>query len=258
MTAPGSGDRPGPWEPAPAVPPVDRDTCLVWWAEPGWLRPELTALLDGAERHRRGRYVRAADRDRFATGVVVTRLVVGALTGVDPALVGLDRSCPACGEPHGPPRPTHRPDLRLSISHARDRVAVAVTRAPGVGVDVEAVERDLDLAGMQAQVLTGQEASALAELDPAERARGFLTYWTRKEAVVKATGDGLRAGLGEIAVTPPHAPPELLAWPDRPDAPARMTLRTLRPGPGYAACLALIDLPAPTVRELSAAALLAR
>lgn len=246
------------WEPAVGVPPLNDNACLVWWAEPGWLRPRCLALLDAVERDRWRRYRRTADRDRFATGVVVSRIVLGALLRTPPGRVPLDRSCLACGAPHGRPRLAGcGRELRLSVSHAGDRVALAVTRAPAVGVDVEVVSNGSDVDGLEARVLTPTEACALSGLDPARRAVGFLTYWTRKEAVVKATGDGLGADLRRIEVSPPAAAPELLEWRDRRDLLARVTLRGLHPGPGYTACLAVIDRPFVAVRELSAAAMLA-
>jgi 4'-phosphopantetheinyl transferase len=251
-----------PWEPVPAVPRMDGargGACLVWWAEPGWVHGGLTTVLDGAERDRLRRYRRPADRARFAAGVVVSRVVLGALLGVEPGRVALDRSCPTCGEPHGPPRLAggDRPPLHLSVSHAGNRVVVAVATAPGVGVDVEAVPPDLRLDGLCGQVLTPEEAAGLTGLPAADRVGAFLSYWTRKEAVVKATGDGLRADPRRIRVTPPSSQPELLEWPDRPGMVARTAMHTLHPGPGYAACLALLDQPSARVRELSAAAILA-
>jgi hypothetical protein len=57
-------------------------------------------------------------------------------------------------------------------------------------------------------------------------------------------------------MVPPDAPPKMLAWPDRSELLARMTLHTLHPGPGHKGCLALIDQPAAIVGELSAAEIL--
>jgi 4'-phosphopantetheinyl transferase len=138
----------------------------------------------------------------------------------------------------------------LSVSHSGHRVAVAVSEAGPVGVDVEAATRRLD------ESITGHVLSADETMtsDPGE----LLAYWTRKEAIVKATGDGLRAPMTDITVSSPAQPPRLLAWSGRSDLVGRIDLHTLDPGPGYGACLALVDQPGVSVRERPAAPLLIR
>ncbi|SEF88838.1 4'-phosphopantetheinyl transferase [Thermomonospora echinospora] len=209
-------------------------------------------LLDEVERARRERYVRPADRDRFTVGVAVTRLAAGALLGVAPERVPLDRTCAGCGAPHG--RPVIDGGPHLSVSHSGERVVVALTGGP-VGVDVEEDAGRLT-EGVAGQLLGPDEAADLRDLGPAARRRGLLEYWTRKEAVLKATGDGLRVPLTDLRMSAPDEPPRLLAWEDRPGLAGRLTLRTLTPGPGYAACLALIDQPDARIREESAGPLL--
>ena len=247
------------WDQVAEVPPLGESACQVWWTCPGELAPGHLDLLDPAERQRHAGYLRAQDRDRFAAGVAMTRLVLASLTGLAPGRVPLDRSCAVCGKPHGPPRlagdrPYRR--LGLSVSHSGDRVVLAVAAAGPVGVDVELPRPAADIAALAPYVLADGEQAQLRQLWPAGQAAGFATFWTRKEAVVKATGDGLRARLAGLTVSGPAAGPRLLRWDERPGLPARATLRTLSPGGGYAACVTLLDQPAATVRELSGCALL--
>ncbi|MFF5258397.1 4'-phosphopantetheinyl transferase family protein [Actinomadura viridis] len=214
----------------------------VWWAALGDARPGLVAFLDPVERARRERYLHDADRDRFTLGVVLSRMAAGARLGVPPEAVPLTRACRDCGEPHGPPAVAGGP--HLSVSHSGDRVAVAVSPYGPVGVDVEEDGR----------IGEGVAAQLLADDEPRADAAGLLAYWTRKEALLKVTGDGLRVPLTDVHVSAPHAPPRLLAWDGRPDLPGRIAMRVLDPGPGHAACLALLDHPAGVpVRERPAA-----
>lgn len=222
-------------------------TCDVWWATLSDVRPEHASLLDPVEQRRRERYLRSEDRDRFTLGVAMTRLSLAPLLDLAPAAVPLTRACRDCGEPHGPPVVAGGP--HLSVSHSGDRVALALSAAGPVGIDVEACSRQLD-SSIERHVLTPEESAAL------EGGDGIFTYWTRKEALVKATGDGLRAPMTEITVTPPNEPPRLLAWSGRAELVGRFTMYSLDPGPGYAACLALIDQPGARVRERPATDLL--
>ncbi|WP_018655805.1 4'-phosphopantetheinyl transferase family protein [Actinomadura flavalba] len=210
----------------------------VHWAALDTVRPHHVALLDAAERARRDRYVRPADRDRFTLGVTLTRLALARRLALPPERVPLTRACPDCDAPHGPPRIAGGPFL--SVSHSGDRVAVAISGHGPVGVDVE-----------EAAGRIGDDVAAHL-LAPGESATGedaLLAYWTRKEALLKATGEGLREPMTHLRVSAPDAPPALLDWTGRPGLAARFTLRTLDPGPGHAACLALLDHPADVAVE---------
>jgi 4'-phosphopantetheinyl transferase len=223
---------------------VTRPTCDVWWATLSDVRPEHAALLNPVEHGRRERYLRTEDRDRFTLGVAMTRLALGSVLGLPAAKVPLTRACRDCGEPHGPPAIAGGP--HLSVSHSGDRVAVALSAHGPVGIDVEECSRQLDSA-IERHVLAPAETAGAGDI---------FIYWTRKEALVKATGDGLRAPMTEITVSLPDEPPRLLAWSGRAELVGRITMYSLAPGLGYAACLALIDQPAAEVREHAAAELL--
>jgi 4'-phosphopantetheinyl transferase len=221
----------------------------VWWATLADVRTEHQALFDGVEKGRRERYLRPEDQDRFTLGVAMTRLLLGARLGVPPDKVPLTRACRECGEPHGPPAVADGP--HLSVSHSGDRVAVALSEAGPVGVDVEAVTRRLDESIARLLLSEAEAARATPPDEP-----GLFTYWTRKEAIVKATGDGLRAPLTDITVSPPAQPPQLQAWSGRSDLVGRINLHDLDPGADYAGCLALIDQPSAVIQERPAADLL--
>jgi 4'-phosphopantetheinyl transferase len=143
-------------------------------------------------------------------------------------------------------------DIAVSVSHAADRVAVACGRVPALGVDVEAVVDRATARRLARMVLEPREATP--QLDPVD----FTRYWTRKEAVLKATGDGLDVPMTDLAVALPHLPPALAFFAGRPDLPARTRMVALSPGPGYEATLAVIDaLAEPETTEQDASALLA-
>jgi 4'-phosphopantetheinyl transferase len=215
----------------------------VWWARRQDARPELTALLGDAERQRYTAYLHEPSRERFLVGCALTKAAVASERGISPAEVALDRTCPGCGQPHGKPRVSG--DLELSVSHSGDRIAVAVARTTNpIGVDVEETDGRSrggdDPAALERYVLSEAELAAFpAEPSTTGRRRNFLVIWTRKEAVLKATGDGLKVPLRDLVVAAPTAPPRVLAWP-YPDPPDRVTLRDLDVGPGYVAALAVL------------------
>jgi 4'-phosphopantetheinyl transferase len=217
-------------------------SCEVWWAETAWLRAWHSGILSPGERARCARLGTA----RCTVAAALVRLVAARHTPRPAALIEVDRSCPDCGEQHGRPR-LPGSGLHVSVSHAGDRVVVAVCRVAEVGVDIEPVV-----------AITAGELAPLAlrddEVALAVDARAVLTYWTRKEALVKATGDGIQVPLSEVRVSPPGAAPRLLGYPGRDGLVAQ--LRDLRGDGAYAGALAVLTPGPVVVREVSAERLL--
>jgi 4'-phosphopantetheinyl transferase len=242
----------------PAAP--DSGTAQVWWARRRDASPRLAALLDQAEQRRWAAYLRDADRDRFLVGCALAKTVIAACTGQRPADVRFDRTCRQCGQPHGKPVINGGGDVEHSVAHSGDLVAVAVARTP-VGVDVEQLDgRPRALGGgdtdaLARLVMADGERAALAALDPSARERAFLVAWTRKEAVTKAQGDGLRVPFGQVVVAAAAEAPRLVAWP-YPQPPDSVSLLDLDTEDGYVAALAVIGRCA-AVRAGDGSALLA-
>jgi 4'-phosphopantetheinyl transferase len=222
-------------------------TAEVWWARRQDAAPRHLALLDETERRRWTAYRRDADRERFLAGCALAKAVLARHAGLRPVDVRFDRTCGECGEPHGKPAMPGG-SLEHSVAHSGDLVAVAVAGNP-VGVDVEQLDGrahplggDGDPEALARLVLSGAERAVLNAIPPAGRARAFLVAWTRKEAVTKATGDGLRAAFSEVVVAAGAAgdgAPRLVSWP-YPRDPREVTLFDLDAAAGYLAALAVL------------------
>ncbi len=217
----------------------------VWWARRQDAADRHLVLLDETERRRWAGYRRDADRERFLAGCVLAKAALARYAGLRPADVRFDRTCRQCGAPHGKPIAQDIEALEHSVAHSGDLIAVAVAGDP-VGVDVEQLDerphplgRDGDPDALARLVLSAAERAALAQVPPDDRARAFLVAWTRKEAVTKVTGDGLRAAFSEVVVAADAGPPRLTSWPYRRD-PREVTLLDLDAAAGYVAALAVL------------------
>jgi 4'-phosphopantetheinyl transferase len=231
--------------------------CQVWWARTDAARDELAALLDGGERARLSRFRRAEDRARYLAAHVLTRLVLAAHLGMAPAALRFVRMCRHCGAvDHGKPRLGEPAGIDFSLSHSGGRVVLAVARGGAVGVDVERLRAPRDLDGLIAAALSPGEQAVVTALPAAERSAALLRSWTRKEALLKATGDGLAVALPAVIVTPPDAPPALVAWEAARPLDSEAHLFDLTPGEGHVASLAVLG-PRLAVVECSADRLLA-
>ncbi|HEY8479657.1 MAG TPA: 4'-phosphopantetheinyl transferase superfamily protein, partial [Spirillospora sp.] len=208
--------------------------CVVRWAVPAD-EPEMRALLDAGERDRYDRFLRAEDKARFVTGRFLARTTLAEITGMDPRAMRFTTECRLCGGSHGKPRLAGS-GVDFSLSHSGDRVVLVVAEGAEVGVDVER-ESDRDFDRLAAMVLSAPEREVLAAMT--DRRRGFHAYWSRKEALLKATGHGLAAPMTDIHLSAPDEPPEVLAW-DGDAAVSPVRLADLSPGPGYAAAAAAL------------------
>jgi 4'-phosphopantetheinyl transferase len=223
------------------VPPLRAGECQVWWARPAGTR-ELLALLDTGERGRCLRFHRDEDRARYLAAHALARLVLAGHLGIPAPALAFHATCRQCGAgDHGKPRlGMAGGGLEFSLSHSGARVVLAVARDAAVGVDVERLNAQRDFAALVPAVLSPAEQPAVAALPDAERAGAVLRYWTRKEALLKATGDGLRVAPAALTVTPPDAPPALVAWDATPPLDTAAHLFDLSPGPGHVASLAIL------------------
>lgn len=169
----------------------------------------LDAVLTAEERAYASQYRREGATVRLSRGLL--RLVLARYLRQPPTAVDIDRSCPTCPRPHGKPRlrsrPPASPPLEFSVAHGGDLLVLAVASAGvgPVGVDVEATNTGPGPTPELLEfTLTSAERRRVAQAPTTARRELFLRYWTGKEAVGKALGTGLDAGL--LALTLPPLP----------------------------------------------------
>lgn len=157
----------------------------------GWWTAALPWATAGEEARAR-RFHRRMDALRHIVGRALVRSLLSRELGVAAASAEFvanpwgKPALPGCG-------------IEFNISHSGNAVWVALCRGIAVGIDVESGEAVADPHGL-AQVFHPAERAALGEL-PAEEVPGaFLRCWTRKEAVIKALGEGLSRPLASFLV----------------------------------------------------------
>ncbi|HEV7491722.1 MAG TPA: 4'-phosphopantetheinyl transferase superfamily protein [Rhodanobacteraceae bacterium] len=91
--------------------------------------------------------------------------------------------------------------IDFNLSHARDHVLIAIARNQPLGVDLERVDRRIEIVDLARRYFARAEADALEALPETARPAAFLRLWTCKEAVLKAIGEGLSFGLDRVAFT---------------------------------------------------------
>ncbi len=226
---------------APAALPSPAPGVALWWSDLAHGDDDIARLalwLAPAEAARAARFGTAALRGKYVAGRATLRLLLGRALGVGPAAVPLRRG------PRGRPElagATAMPDF--NVSHTRGGAVFAIARdlprELRIGVDVERADRRLDADRLARKFLTARERATLPADDADARRTRFLRYWTCKEAMSKATADGLIAPFARLDVDlDAGATPRLLDGPP-PYLPDAWRLHAIAVPAGFLATLAV-------------------
>ena len=226
------------WPLPPATLALEPGRVHVWRA---WLEPEapvlrrLEATLSDDERARAARFVFPQHRVRYAAGRGILREILGRYLGRDPRSLRFRYSA------HGKPEldETATPEsVRFNVSNCEAMGLFAFVRGREVGVDVEELRPMPDGVSIAERFFSGPENEVFRAVPPELRDQAFFNCWTRKEAYIKAVGEGLSMPLDrfDVAFAPGQAAALLATRPDPAQA-ERWTLRELEPGPGWIGAL---------------------
>jgi 4'-phosphopantetheinyl transferase len=216
---------------------ITRGEIHVWaWAFAGAIAPaeEDLRVLDDYERQRTGRFHFVPDRVRYSVCHANMRRILASYLGQAPESLSF-REGPG-GKPELVPQAVD--PLRFNLSHSKSIALLAVALEAEVGVDVEDV-RPIE-PGVAERHFSAAELAGMAELRGKAWLDAFYRCWTRKEAILKAEGVGLRIPLDSFDVSVlPDEPAGLLA--SRPEAKltAEWRLHHLAPAAGTTGALAV-------------------
>ena len=192
-------------------------------------------LLSNEERERAARFAFEPDRRRYIVTRALLRQLLAARLGIPPEAVEL--AAGARGKPALAGQ-LAASALRFNVSHCQDVAVYAFASGREVGIDVEAVRELPDADDVAARWFSPREYAAYRALAPEERPLGFFQCWTRKEAFIKALGDGLYHPLDRFDVTlAPGEPARILRVEDVPGDRCRWRLEGFSPVPGFVAAV---------------------
>jgi 4'-phosphopantetheinyl transferase len=192
---------------------------------------ELARLLSDAERQRAGRFAFDRDRRRFAVARAQLRQLLAARLGVQPESVELTYSA------YGKPALAERfadSKLYFNVSHSEDVAVYAFSWGREIGIDVEAVRVIRDADDIAARFFSRDENEAYRALDTRDKPLGFFNCWTRKEAFIKAIGDGLYHPLDRFDVSlAPGEPARILRVESTSGDECGWRMESFSPAPGF-------------------------
>jgi 4'-phosphopantetheinyl transferase len=192
------------WSSALQPPELLETEVHVWRASlglPSYSVERLSTYLSPEESGRAARFVRASDRERFMVARGILRELLGGYLHRPPASLLIETA--ARGKPSlcidGARSPLH---FNLSHSHGLALYAFALGRE--LGIDVERIRPEVAQEGIEERYFSAQELRELRALPKEKRSDAFFLCWTRKEAYIKARGEGLYIPLDsfDVSLTP--------------------------------------------------------
>jgi 4'-phosphopantetheinyl transferase len=226
------------------VPALSSDAAHVWQTAVGdssvleWLR----GLLSPEELQRAARFRFDRDRNVFIRARGWLRALAGAYTGSRPAEIAFRYS--ERGKPELAAGAAS--NLRFNVSHSGEVVLLAFALGRRLGVDVEKIRKDFAITEIAERFFSPVERAGLRALPSGLQHQAFFRCWTRKEAYIKATGDGLSLPLDQFDVSfGPNQPAQILETRPDPAEVERWLLRDLDIGEQYAGAVVIERNPSP-------------
>lgn len=205
--------------------------------DPGALA-RLANILSTEEQARASRFRFGRHRNRFITARGVLRLILAKYLDCAPDQLDFVYG------PNGKPALAGglaESALFFNLAHSEDLALIAVTQLGQIGVDVEQIRAVSDANELVERFFSVRESALFQTLPTNQKDIAFLNLWTRKEAWLKATGEGIAQSLNQVEVTfLPGESARILALPEQ--SPPDWALRELIPAAGFIGAIALPDV----------------
>jgi 4'-phosphopantetheinyl transferase len=226
------------WEKAPAGVSLGENEVHIWRTSllktAGEYR-QLQTFLDGNECARAQSFFSVEQRCQWIAARGMLRLLLGTYLDVHPAQLTF------CYNAYGKPdlgEAWQQTDMRFNLSHSDGLALYAFVRKRHIGLDIEHMRASVRYMRLAQQKFAPAEYETLRSLAPAEQQRAFFTCWSRKEAYLKARGEGMTYGLKSFEVSLRPGEPALLLENHRePFECRRWSICDLVPGEDYVGAL---------------------
>ncbi len=196
-----SGNLQNTWQKTPDTLSLSKDHIDIWLCELKQLSGDINNFYSILSEDERGRADKLKVEDKKQQYIITRgalRQRLGLLANIDPKDFVFDYL------EHGKPvlnNDARFKDITFNISHSNDLALIAVAQKQNIGIDIEKINHESDHQALMTRFFSKAEQAEFQTMLDANKARAFCACWTRKEAFIKAVGDGVSYGLDSFDVT---------------------------------------------------------
>jgi 4'-phosphopantetheinyl transferase len=209
----------------------------IWYASLDTPISQFWGLLATDEKKRAGRFHFQADRKRFIVRRGILRTILGYYLSIEPSQFRFyygKNEKPALADTFG------KEKVHFNLSHSEGIALYAFARNREIGVDIERIRDISEMGQIAERFFSKRENAVLQALPKSKKKEAFFNCWTRKEAFIKAIGDGLSYPLDRFDVSlVPGEPARLLKVEGYSKVAPQWSIQDLKPASGFAAALAV-------------------
>ena len=228
------------WSAAPENLTIGEDEVHVWRASLKLSPSELYKMKQNLfpdEQERAERFYFQKDREHFIAAHGILREILSGYLEKDPYQLVFKYNF--FGKPFLA-KETGSEELLFNLSHSHGTALYAFTQKRKVGIDLEYIRSDMVKNNTAEQTFSSREVTVLRSLPEKDQVRGFFNCWTRKEAYIKAKGQGMLIPLDQFEVSlTPGEPVRLLNTEWDANEASLWRLMELNVGTGYTAAIAV-------------------
>lgn len=225
------------WDSPPAELPVLKQTAHVWCVALDFSQDILKtflSLLSSDEQERAQQFRFEKDRNHFIAARGLLREVLSRYSNIEPQKLKFHYNI------YGKPSLADYSQLQFNLSHSNGLALYALTLDNNIGVDIEFKGRECDIDAIAQRYYSPREYEILNKLSGTEKTDAFFNAWARKEAFLKALGQGISYSLDKVEVTlTADELARFVAIHDTAQDVSQWYLHALNPSPDFAAALAI-------------------
>jgi 4'-phosphopantetheinyl transferase len=193
------------WQLRTSTPTLSTGEVHVWRVELDMTGRSWPPLLSEDERTKAERFHFARHQRRYILSRAALRILLGRYLACPPRDIDFNYNS------HGKPRLAglHQ-RIKFNVSHTNDIMLATFVLDSEIGIDIESINHDIDCMALGRRCFSTLENQIMQSLPEHEHVDAFFRVWCRKEAYIKARGEGMSHPLQRFSVSMDKHPPRLL------------------------------------------------